>query len=77
MVWLDYRKAFDMVPYSWIKESMEIRGVSDNISHLLPKSMENWQTILKSGNEELARVNIQRGNFQGDTQSPLLSVIVC
>ena len=56
---------------------MEIRGVSDNISHLLPKSMENWQTILKSGNEELAKVNIQRGNFQGDTQSPLLSVIVC
>ena len=28
-----------------------------------------------SGNEELARVNIQRGIFQGDTISPLLFII--
>ena len=31
--------------------------------------------ILMSGNEELARVNIQRGIFQGDTLSPILFVI--
>ena len=37
--------------------------------------MESWQTILMSGNEELARVNIQRGIFQGDTLSPSLFVI--
>ena len=49
--------------------------VADNISHLLYKSMENWQTILMAGNEELARVNIQKGIFQGDTISPLLFVI--
>ena len=36
--------------------------------------MKSWQTILMSGNEELARVNIQRGVFQGDTLS-LLFVI--
>ena len=44
--------------YSWIKQSMEKSGVADNISHLLPKRMESWQTILISGNKELARVNI-------------------
>ena len=38
---------------------MKMCGVADNISHLLSKSMESWQTILMSGNEELARVNIQ------------------
>ena len=37
--------------------------------------MESWQTILLSGNEELARVNIQKEIFQGDTLSPLLIVI--
>ena len=37
--------------------------------------MESWQTILISGNEELARANIQRGIFQGDTLSSLLFVI--
>ena len=41
----------------------------------LAKSMESWQMILMSGNEELARVNIQRGIFQGDTLSPILLVI--
>ena len=50
-------------------------GVSDNISHVLSKSMEIWQTILMAGNEELARVNIQTGIFQRDTLYPFLFVI--
>ena len=50
-------------------------GVADNISHVLSKSMEIWQTILMTGNEELARVNIQRGIFQRDTLYPFLFVI--
>ena len=75
MVWIDYRKVYDIVSHSWIKKSMKMCGVADNISHLLSKSMESWQTILMSGNEELARVNIQRAIFQGDTLSPLLFVI--
>ena len=50
-------------------------GVADNISHLSSKSMDSWQMILMSGNEELARVNIQRGIFQGDNLSPLLFLI--
>ena len=54
---------------------MEMCEVADNISHLLSKSMENWQTILMAGNEEIARVNIQRGIIQGDTLSPLLFAI--
>ena len=65
MVWIDYQKAYDMVPHLCIKKSMEMCGVADNISHLLSKSMESGQTILMAGNEELARVNIQRGIFQG------------
>ena len=75
MVWIDYRKVCDMVPHSWIKRSMEMWGVADNIFHRLSKSMESCQTILVSRNEELARVNIQRGIFRGDTLSPSLFVI--
>ena len=74
MVWIDHRKASDAVPHSRIKKSMEMCGVADNISNLLTKSMETWQTILISGNEGLARVNIQRGIFHGNTLSPLLFV---
>ena len=54
---------------------MQMCGGTDNISHLLSKSMESWQTILRSGNEELARVNIQRQIFHGDTPSRFLFVI--
>ena len=39
MMWIDYQKAYDMVPHSWIKKSMEMCGVADNISHFLSKSM--------------------------------------
>ena len=44
-------------------------------TRFLSKSMESLQTILMSGNEEFARVNIQRRIFQGDTLSPLLFAI--
>ena len=64
MVWIDYWKAYDMVPPRRLKKSMEMCGIADNITHFLSNRMESWQTILMSGNEELARVNIQRGIFQ-------------
>ena len=38
MVWIDYRKAYDMVPHSWIKKSMEKCGVADSISHFYPRA---------------------------------------
>ena len=35
MVWIVYKKAYDMVPHSWILESFELVEMSDNISNLL------------------------------------------
>ena len=37
--------------------------------------MKNWETELTSGNQNLERVKIKRGMFQGDSLSPLLFVI--
>ena len=54
---------------------MEMWRVADNMSHLLSKSTESWQTVLMAENKKLARVNIQRGIFQGGTLSTLLFVI--
>ena len=75
MVRIDYQKACDMVLNLKIKKSMEMYEVTDNISHLLSKSLESWQTILMSGNKELDTINIQRGILQGDTLYPLLFII--
>ena len=75
MSWIDYKKAYDMVPHSWIKETLNITGVAKNIQHLLTNSMEKWGTLLSSNGNELGKVDIRRGIFQGDSFSPLLFVM--
>ena len=31
MAWIDYRKVYDMVPHSWILETLELAGITFNI----------------------------------------------
>lgn len=38
--WIDYKKAYDMVPHSWIKKCMEMFGVVDNMKSYIEKSVE-------------------------------------
>ena len=73
---LDYRKAFDNVPHSWIKRCMELNKVSDNVRTFLEKQMSKWETDItlqhENGSIKLPGVKIQRGIYQGDSLSPLL-----
>ena len=75
MVWIDYKKAYDMVPHSWIIECLDLFGVAENIKGLLVNSMEKWKVMLCPGNSELGGVEIKRGIFQGDSFSPLVFVL--
>ena len=75
MVWIDYKKAYDMVPHLWIIECLDLLGVAENIKSFLVNSMEEWKIILCSGNSELGEVEIKRGIFQGDSLSPLVFVL--
>ena len=61
MAWIDYKKAYDMVPHSWIIECLDLFGVAENIKSLLVNSMEKWKVMLCSGNSELGEVEIKRG----------------
>ena len=72
MAWIDYKKAYDMVPHSWIIECLDLFGVAQNIKSLLGNSMEKWKVMLCSGNSELGEVEIKRGIFQGDSFFPLV-----
>ena len=38
MEWIDYKKTCDMVPLSWILESLELVQVSDNILKFVKRS---------------------------------------
>ena len=68
---IDYKKAYDMVPYSWIIECLDLIGVADDVKSLLVNSMEKWKIMLYSRNSELDEVEIKPGIFQGDSSTPL------
>ena len=75
MAWIDYRKAFDMVPHTWIIECLRIYGAADNLVTLLSNTMNHWKTTLTASGTTLSEVNIRRGIFQGDSLSPLLFIV--
>ena len=75
MGWIDYRKAFDMVPHSWVLECLHILGINNTLMKFLEKTMRDWRVELTCANKSLGEVGIKRGIFQGDALSPLLFVI--
>ena len=75
MAWIDYNKAYDIVPHWWIIKCLDLCGVAENIKSLLVNSMEMWKVMLCSGNSELGEVEIKRGIFQGDSLSTLVFVL--
>ena len=75
MAWIDYKKAYDFIPHSWIKECTELMGIAGNVRELLLKSMKQWKLSLTSNGNELGDVKVNRGIFQGDSLSQLLFVL--
>ena len=69
--WIDYQKAYDMLPHSWILETMELTGMAKNVIELIRNSMRSWNTELEYLGEGIAEVDVRRGIFQGDSLSPL------
>ena len=72
---IDFKKAYAMVPHSWIIECLDLFGVAENRKSLLVNSMGMWKVTLCSGNSELDEVEIKGGNFQGDSFSLLVFVL--
>ena len=75
MAWVDYRKAYDLVPHSWLLKIMGLTKIAGNLCELIENSMGNWETELSCAGEKLGRIHINHGIFQGDSLSPLLFVM--
>ncbi|XP_055380732.1 uncharacterized protein LOC129611562 [Condylostylus longicornis] len=60
--YIDYRKAFDMVPHSWLIEIMKIYKISENIIRFVSHIMSKWSTVVKlPGSERTSeRIPIKR-----------------
>ena len=75
MAYIDYKKAYDKIPHSWILESMTMCGVAPEIVALFKTSLAQSVVQLRLGTETLGTIHNKRGIFQGDSVSPLQFVI--
>ena len=75
MAWIDYRKAYDLVPHSWVHECSEMFVIAENLRKFLQNSMKQWRLSLTVNGEDLGEANVKRRIFQGDSLSPLLFVL--
>ena len=67
VAWIDYQKAFDSVPHSWVEKSIALVGVNSKIVRFCKLSMEKWNTrfFLKTKQEIMQSqpIQIRRGIF--------------
>ena len=70
MAWIDYKKAYDMVPHGWIINSLKMCKISDEVINFIDKTMKTWRVELTAGGRRLAEAKIQR-----DTLLPLIFII--
>ena len=76
MIYIDYRKVYDMVPHFLSLGMMEVTKVAKNMVSLIRRSMSSWCTVLNSDGKDLRNVKVARGIFQCDSLSPLFFVLV-
>ena len=76
---IDYKKAFDSVPYSWMLKCLQMYKINPVLITFIEESISQWKTNLtlvhKEGVLETGTIRIKRGIFQGDSLSPLLFTI--
>ncbi|CAK1588938.1 unnamed protein product [Parnassius mnemosyne] len=74
--WIDYRKALDSVPHTWLKRVLELYKVECTVRDFLEQQyMGQWSTILCHLGQRMTaaknHIRIRRGIFQGDCLSPI------
>ena len=75
MAYIDYKKAYDSVPHSYLIRVLKLYKIDDGVIRLMQHAMGMWSTSLHvtDGATVLRSrtLSIRRGIFQGDTFSPL------
>ncbi|XP_028163341.1 uncharacterized protein LOC114354934, partial [Ostrinia furnacalis] len=74
-MYIDYRKAYDSVPHSWLLFVLQMYKIHPTIISFLENCMSTWSTNLKLKTNTTqfitSSIPIKRGIFQGDALSPL------
>ena len=68
MAWVDYKKAYDSVPHSWIIRCLDMYKINPAIKEFLKSQMQKWTMNIKlkhtEGEIHMPDVKIKRGNFK-------------
>ena len=59
MAWIDYKRAYDMVPQRWIVHCVKMYKIPDEFIKFIEKTMETWRVELLAEQKSLAEVKIQ------------------
>lgn len=73
VAWIDFKKAYDRVPFKVVKDVLNNIGAPESLQKAISGIMENWATVFEVG-KPATKVDLdyRRGLFQGDSLSPLL-----
>lgn len=75
MCYIDYQKAFDSIPHSWLIQVLQIYKIHPRLIRFLSQTMKTWRTkiILSTSKTkiETEEINITTGIYQGDSLSAL------
>ena len=78
-VWLDYEKAFDSIPHSWLIKSSGLAEVPEKIITAIKQLMAKWSTKVylhgETSSVESEFISYLREILQGDALSLILFVI--
>ncbi|KAL1448095.1 hypothetical protein WDU94_012293 [Cyamophila willieti] len=69
--YVDYAKAYDSVPHTWLLEVLRIYKVNNNVITTLQKLMTNWKTKIHLNDIVTDDITFKRGLYQGDSYSSL------
>ena len=72
MTGIDFKKAYDMFPQSWIIKCLKMYELSHEVINFIEKTKKTWRVELTAGGRSLAEAKFQRCIFQSDALSPLL-----
>ena len=45
-MWIDFKKAYDIVPQSWIRDCLKMYKVSSEVMNFTENIMKNWRVEL-------------------------------
>ncbi|KAG6439021.1 hypothetical protein O3G_MSEX000416 [Manduca sexta] len=72
---IDYKKAYDSIPHSWLLKILDIYKINPSIIDFLQTVMTYWKTSLQLNYRQhkitTRHIQIKKGIYQGDSLSPL------